>query len=253
MVEVTTLESLLEAAGPPEVPGLVGRTEVAVYRGRRLSAGREVSTTVTMRLRPESLNREYYVPADWPPGQKPLVEVLALSGREAWVEEGTTHQRAWDLYRGDRPLKMSGVAVEEAGTVAWELQLWRERPLRIHLSHRDGEGSAQGSFVRTGQDFFEEELPLVLRQVDLRPRLTAVFRLFPPQADGAIGPLQPVRARLSVEETDGGWRVDVEAADGREIRYLFDREAPRALRSMEHSDGRSLERLSLNWSSGGGL
>ncbi len=245
--ESRPLDELLAGVEPLSIAGLEGRTETAVYRGTRLVSGREVITSVTMTLREEQLNREYHVPAEWPHGQKPLEDVLALSFRENWEENGSAFTRAWDLYRAEQTRKMGGVTVAPAGTVAWELQLWRERPVRVHLSHRDGEGSAQRSFARTRLDFFEEELPLILRQLAPEPGMSAAFRLFPTQGEGAIEPLEPAPARLRAEETGEGLAVFVEVADGREIRYEFDPEPPHALRTMEHNDGRRLERQSLRW------
>ncbi len=242
-----TLDQLVPSEAPTALPGLEGRTETAVYRGSRLASGREVQTTVTITTREERMNREYHVIAEWPYGQKPLEDVLALSVRESWDEDGAAHMIAWDVLRTARAHKITGAAVEPAGTVSWELQLWRDRPVRIHLSWRDGEGSAQRSFTRTSLDFFEEELPVVLRQVDLEPGATVSFRLFPTQADGAIEPLEAVPARLTAQGDDSARVFLVEGADGREIRYTLDPEPPHALREMEHSDGRSLERLSIRW------
>lgn len=185
----------------------------------------------------EALNKEFYVRADWPHGQKPILETIRQRGR--WEVAG--QRRYWSAWTeasffGRSPKLI--VSIMNGGEMAFrEFQMWRNQPVEKYYSPVDGEGSGERPVRMLPDTWFEEELPLVLAGMDFEDGQSAVFRLFPPLDKAKAPEIRANEAYLQVREGNKGWIVDVEVADGRRIQYLFSGPSPRVLHAIEHSDG----------------
>lgn len=254
----TLLAATLAPAQPtPELPSLLintfgedalwddGRAEVAHYRASRIIYGKARPHTVVLLTVAEDFTTEYYVKADWPHGQKPILPVI----KQNFIAQIETDNYPYHFMTSTffprakvgNAVKLSVTSTEWCGITHKEFQLWRDKPTMLYSSYWDGEGTGTRELPGDLSDFFEEELFFSLRALPFAEGLTATFWLYPTQTTIRAPEPKPVLAQLSVADGNDGWQVVVQANDNRELRYRFAKTPPHLLQEFRHSDGRTME------------
>ena len=226
-----------------------GQAEVATYRGERVIFGETRHHTARLITVLEDFTKEYYVKADWPHGQKPILPVIKQIYTATIPTPNYDFQFMTSTFvdREDfgRLVKMSAVGHDWTGLTHKEFQMWGDKPRMIYNSYWDGEGSGRRDLGTDINDYFEEELPLVLRALPFEEGLAASLWLYPNQTTTRAPEPRPVAATIRVSAGNKSWIVDVEARDDRSLRYEFAAEEPHVMLRVRHSDGRSLELASV--------
>lgn len=260
---IALVPALLLAAGisvaqpPVELPALLdtqfansdfwddGKAEVAHYSASRIIYGKARPHTATLITVSEDFTTEFYVKADWPYGQKPILPVIKQSLIARIETENYPYNFMTSAFFPREnvadAVKLAVVSTEWCGITHKEFQLWRDKPTMLFSSYWDGEGTGSRELPGDLADYFEEELFLVLRALPFEDGLNASFWLYPNQTTIRAPEPKPVLANLSVSEGNDGWTVVVQANDNREISFWFDHEFPHVLQEYRHSDGRSME------------
>jgi len=221
-----------------------GQAEVAAYDASRVLYGRPRPHVLRLITVAEDFNREYYVKADWPYGQKPILPVIKQN-QVATIQTPNYpyHYMASvfaDRSQFSRTVKLAVSSQEWCGTTYKQFELWNNQPLQVFHSYWDGEGSGRREIAAGPNDFFEEELFLLLRALPFEDGLEARLNLYDNQTTIKAPEPNASPAELAVTEEAEGWGAELTTSDGRRLWYLFDAEYPHVLRSFDHSDGRSL-------------
>lgn len=221
-----------------------GRAEIATYDAVEVVRGRPRSHTARLITVAEEFNRQFYVKADWPHGDKPILPVVRQTHAATVTAAASPRHFAGSVFveraRPSRLLKMSLSTQQWDGVSFKEYHLWGERPIQLYHSPHDGEGSGERTLDTRGDAFFEEHLPLALRALDFRDGLVARFRLYSSQATAKAPEPRAVGARLAVTGREETWAVAISAEDGRTLEFEFARESPHHLLRFSHSDGREM-------------
>lgn len=250
-----------------------GQAEVAEYDASRIVYGAPRPHTAHLITVYEDLNREFYVKADWPYGQKPVLRALRQTQffRILTPHGEVGHAVMVFLGRDDlsSPLRLRMSSQDWTGSTWKDFQLWGPRPQLLYNSYWDGEGAGERP-LEAGRDvYYEEQLYLLLRGLPFADVLGVVsFRLADNQTTTNARPVTVSDAVLVVSHPDEDvtvpagtwaledvWRVTVETQDRRILRYDFTEQEPHTLLRFSHSDGRHLELRSVRrhayWKSGG--
>ena len=226
-----------------------GQAEVATYTAERIIYGKARPHTMHLITVSEDFNREYWVKAEFPYAQKPLVTVLKQNAVATIPTDNYPYNYMTSLFveRLDpaKGVKLSVSSQEWCGTTSKTFQLWQNPPRMVYTSYWEPEGEGERTLGESTA-FFEEQLFLLLRMLPHREGLEAEFALYPNQTTTKAPEPRPTPARLRVR--DGGedrWSVEVEAGDGRFLRFAFAKDYPHALLTFRHSDGRKLDLQSL--------
>ncbi len=236
-----------------------GNAEIAEYKGERIIYGEPRSHTCRLITVKEDFNTEYYVKADWPYGQKPILTTLKQN-QVATIETPNYPYHFMTSVFFDRndvgdTVKMSVSSQEWCGLTFKEYQLWHEVPIMSYSSYWDGEGTGErGLPDHTETTLFEEELPLIVRALNFEDGLTVQFGLQPNQTTTRAPAPRPAIALLVVKrpphavETAIGpytrsqaWVVTIETDDNRALEFLVEADYPNRLLQWSHSDGRNYQ------------
>lgn len=221
-----------------------GKAEVAVYDAERVVYGEPRKHTVRLITVYEDFNKEYYVKADWPYGEKPLLPVLKQNMNATIQTDTYPYHYMTTVFseRGHfgRTVKVAISSQEWCGTTYKEFQFWRDQPREVYHSYWDGEGSGVRDLPPNPNAFLEEELFLVLRGLPFREGLKVSFELYQGETTNKAPVPKSEPAELVVSEAEDAWAVTVRAQTGRRILYRFAKQYPHYLLSQEHSDGRTL-------------
>ncbi len=222
-----------------------GKAEVAVYDANRIIYGNNRPHTTRLITVSEDFNKEYYVKADWPYGQKPLLTVLKQN-MNATIQTPNYPYHFMRSYFIDRfdfgtPVKMSISSQEWCGTTYKEFHLWKDQPDISYHSYWDGQGTGEFKIPSDENYHFEEELYLLLRGLKFEDSLVVRFFLAENQISSKASEPEYSLSFAEVKEQSSSWQVTVESKDGRELKYEFSKTYPHVLLSFEHSDGRSME------------
>jgi len=233
-----------------------GLAEIATYEAERIVDGAPRGHVLRLVTVQEDFNREFNVKADWPHGQKPIVAVMRQSQLTAISTPGGGHNLMSSVFveRSDaaRLVKMSISSQQLSGITHKEFDFSGPLPRWTWASHRDGEGSGSET-LRGWPDgaVFEEQLPMLVRALELREGLEAGLALAPNQTTGKAERPEPVGARLRAERPQSEirvpagtwqgadtWRVSIEATDGRAMEFVITDEQPRLVLAWSINDGR---------------
>lgn len=221
-----------------------GSAELAVYAASSISAGQRVEYDVRMATKLEGATREFYTLADYPYGDKPITEVLFQATRWQVGTNGDALNMMTTVLEPTndfgRTMKLVISAQEDRGITTKTFELWGEKPRMAFASHWDGEGTGMRELGSNLDDYFEEELPLVLRGLKFRDGLHANFWLHPPQANSRATEPRAVSAFLDVKAGNESWEVAVKARDDRRIDFVFAAKSPFVMKEFRHSDGRTM-------------
>ncbi len=220
-----------------------GQAEVATYNASRIVYGNPRPHTAHLITVYEDFNTDFYVKADWPYGDKPILPVLKLN----YVAEIPTPNYPYRFMvsafadRADisNLVRMTVSSQEWCGMTFKDFQLWKDRPVQVYHSYWDGQGNGTHA-LDAREAFFEEELFLVLRALPFEDGLMAEFSLYDNQTTTKAPKPVAVPATLEVQDEGDGWQVTVVTTDGRRIDFVFGKEYPNVLRLYRHNDGRRL-------------
>lgn len=232
-----------------------GKAEVATYEGHRTIYGKDRVHTYRLITVKEDFNTDYYVKADWPYGQKPIMPVIKQN-QVATIETPNYpyHMMASVFFeRNDLEncVKLSVATQEWCGMTNKEFALYDE-PTITYMSYWDGQGTGSESLNDYGDNVvFEEELPLLVRALKHENKLEAEFKLYPNQTYTQVNPgVAPTPALLKVESssltnserTYGGndlWKISISTeASPNDMIFYVEKWEPHDLVQYDFGDGR---------------
>ncbi|MCC5876804.1 MAG: hypothetical protein JJU11_11345 [Candidatus Sumerlaeia bacterium] len=221
--------------------------EVTTYEARTFHQGRERTHKVLLVTKAETLNREFYVPADWPHGDKPLLPVMSQHFM-ATIETPTLphHRMSTCQVRRDDPadlVRMNTSVLGYPGMGTKDIRHFGGRSEVVYFSPHDGEGGGSWTLSHPANSLYEEQLFLTLRSLPFREGLSARFRLYPPQLTSNAEKPMAGLALLEVSREDGEWKVEVEVEDGRWLTFHIAADYPHHVARFVHSDGREMKLL----------
>jgi len=234
-----------------------GKAEVATYEGHKTIYGKDRVHTHRLITVKEDFNMDYYVKADWPYRQKPIMPIIKQN-QVATIETPNYpyHMMASVFFeRNDLEncVKLSVATQEWCGITNKEFALYDE-PTITYMSYWDGQGTGSESLNDYGKNVvFEEELPLLVRALKHENKLEAEFKLYPNQTYTQVNPgVAPTPALLKVEsynqtlevpsqvyDENQLWKVTVSTeAAPKDMEFFVNKEEPHTLVSYDFGDGR---------------
>ncbi len=234
-----------------------GKAEVAEYEGVRVIDGAPRAHLLYLVTTVEDFNRETNARADWPFGQKPIVAVLQqnqnLSLSDTAPPRHLMSSTAVLRQEPAKVLKLVTSSQEWKGITSKEFDFSGRMPRRAWTSYRDEEGSGSEDLRSwPSEAVFDEQLPLLVRLLDLREGLETGMALVESQMTSEAGKPEVAAARLRVESAKGAvkvpagtwaaedvWRVVLEGADGRGVEFFVEKAAPRTLLAWNGNDGQT--------------
>jgi hypothetical protein len=234
-----------------------GKAEVAEYEGVRVIDGTPRAHVLYLVTSAEDFNRETNARADWPFGQKPIVAVLQqIQSLSLSDPARPRHLLASSVVERKDPVKVLKLATssqEWKGITSKEFDFSGRMPRRTWSSYRDAEGSGSEDLRSwPSEAVFDEQLPLLVRLLDLREGLETGMALVESQTTNGAGKPEIVAARVRVESAKGAvkvpagtwaaedvWRVVLEGADGRGMEYFVEKAAPQTLLAWNGNDGQT--------------
>jgi hypothetical protein len=234
-----------------------GKAEVAEYEGVRVIDGTARAHLLYLVTSAEDFNRETNARADWPFGQKPIVAVLQQVQSLTLSDPAPPrHLMSSTVVERTDPVKVLKLVTSSQdwrGITSKDFDFSGRMPRRTWSSYRDAEGSGSEDLRSwPSEAVFDEQLPLLVRLLELREGLETGMALVESQATSGANKPEIVAARLRVESAKGAvkvpagtwaaedvWRVVLEGADGRGMEYFVEKAAPQTLLAWNGNDGQT--------------
>jgi hypothetical protein len=229
-----------------------GRAEVAVYESQRFVYGKPRMFKEQLIVVKEDFRKDTLVKADDPKKQDTL-RVFKLNQSQKLETENYPYSYLTSVF-------MAGDDLQKVVKLTVGSQEWCGNTFKVYKSavnnlqgeltwhsYFDGEADQTVTVNLEKDDYFDDQLPLVLRTLPFKPGFQKKIRLWDNLTTSHASPLNVVEATLTVE--DGGevrcragtlpsWKVTVQKPAGVDT-YWFEKKEPNILTKMEAQDGRT--------------
>ena len=229
-----------------------GQAEVSLYDATRPQYGRVEPYEAVLIVVKEIFNGRLLVKADAPYRDEQVFPVIKLNAIHSyWTERYPYHYLLSVFVHRDNPsslVKLTLGGQEWCGNTFNEIKVFGSRQELISHSYFDGQGDKTQELNLRGNDFVEDQLPLLLRSLKFKTGLQLSVRILPslvsnrPQNPPELVPTSiTVDGEEEVETALGtrmAWKVSLQTPNLQQA-WWFEKIIPHILLKMDSSDGRT--------------